>query len=60
LAYELQYDKLSPKKEKDRQIKDMRQAKQILEKEHPGIKVILVYGHLADRKKRSFVFSQIF
>lgn len=59
LAYELHYGKLSPKKEAYRQKMDMQKAKEILEKEHHDIRVILIYGHLANRQKREFIFSQI-
>lgn len=59
LAYQLRYGKLSPKREAREQYQDMKKAKVILEEKHPGIKVILIYGHLTNKGKREFVFFQI-
>ncbi len=58
-AYELLYGRLSPKIEYKKQIEDMKKAREILKNKFPNMQVILIYGHMADRKKRKFVFSQI-
>lgn len=61
LAYQIFYGgKLSPKNEAQKQKDDMQKAKTIINKKYPDIKVILIYGHITNRAKRQFVYSQIF
>jgi carbonic anhydrase len=58
-AYAQSYDFSSPEEEKEKQIEDMRKAKETILGKYPGIKVVFAWGELKDEDGNEIEFEII-
>lgn len=58
-AYAKSYNFKSPNEEKKKQIEDMKNAKKIIQKKYPEVKIYLVWGQLKDEKGKKIEFEVI-
>ncbi len=59
-AYAKSYNFSSPEEEKEKQIEDMKKAKQIILARYPHINIVLIWGRMKDGEGREVEFETVF